>query len=130
MRDKNVGAAADLNKPWSSSLPAIQAIVKGAGQLLQKCKAELLQTLAVEAKNIALRHGAAQNTTDFASRANTYVSDAAGKITTAEMSRDNTLSIARHINQARLDIAANRVKARTALVNEWEPGRKVRANKT
>lgn len=111
MSDKNDGGATVSNKHLRSLQSAILAIVKNAGQLLQMCKAELLQTLAVEATTSALRHGAAQNAADFASRAKFNASDAAGKITTAEMPRDNALSIARHINQARLDIAANRVKA-------------------
>jgi len=122
MSDENDGGAAVSNKPLHSPQSAILAIVKNAGQLLQMCKAELLQTLAVEATTSALRHGAAQNDADFASRAKSYASDAAGKITTAEMSRDNGLSIARHINQARLDIAANGAKARTALVKERARG--------
>lgn len=122
MSDKNVGRAAVSNKPMRSPQSAILAIVKNAGKLLQICKAELPQTSAVEATTSALRHVAAQNNAGFASRAKSYASDAAGKITTAEMSRDNALSIARHINQARRDIAANRAKARTALVNEWARG--------
>jgi hypothetical protein len=117
MSDENDGGAAVSNKPLHSPQSAILAIVKNAGQLLQMCKAKLLQTLAVEATTSALRHGAAQNNADFASVSQAYARDSAGKITTAEMSRDNALSIARHINQARLDIAANGVKARTALGN-------------
>ncbi|MGH7247989.1 MAG: hypothetical protein ACREH9_07780, partial [Pseudomonadota bacterium] len=96
----------------------VELVDSNAGQLLQMCKAELLQTLAVEATASALRRGAAQNSADFASRPQACASDAARKITTAKMSRDNALSIARHINRARLDIAANGGKARAALVNE------------
>ncbi|MGH6794031.1 MAG: hypothetical protein ACREDH_02250 [Methylocella sp.] len=136
MSDENGDGAAISNKPLDCPQSAILAIVNminclepevvlvdaTAGQLLQMCKAELLQTLAVEARTSALRHSAVQNKPGFASRSQTYASDAAGKITTAKMSRDNALSIARHINQARLDIAANGVTARTALVKEAARG--------
>ena len=81
-----------------------------AGHLLRMCKAELLQKLAMEAMTSALRNGPAQTNADFASLSQAYASDATRKITTAQTSRDNQLSIARHINQARLDIAANGVK--------------------
>jgi hypothetical protein len=81
-----------------------------AGHLLQMCKAELLQKLAMEAMTSALRNGPAQINADFASLSQAYASDATRTITMAQTSRDNQLSIARHINQARLDIAANGVK--------------------
>jgi hypothetical protein len=53
MSDENNGGAVVSNKPLHSSQSAILAIVKNAGQLLQMCKAELLQTLAVEATTSA-----------------------------------------------------------------------------
>ena len=74
------------------------------------CKAELLQKLAMEAMTSALRDGPAQINPDFTLLSQAYASDATRKITMAQTSRDNQLSIARHINQARLDIAANGVK--------------------
>ena len=46
-------------------------------------------------------------------------------ITMAKTARDDALSIARHINQARLDIAANRVKERTSFVKELARGAQI-----
>jgi hypothetical protein len=74
MSDENNGGAVGSNMPLHSPQSAILAIVNlisylqpevvlvdsNAGQLLQMCKAELLQALAVEATTSALRHGAAQ----------------------------------------------------------------------
>jgi hypothetical protein len=40
--------------------PEVVLVDSNAGQLLQMCKAELLQALAGEATTSALRHGAAQ----------------------------------------------------------------------
>ncbi|MGH6842206.1 MAG: hypothetical protein ACREDV_08975 [Methylocella sp.] len=111
MSEGNDGGAAVSGKSLRSPQSAILAIVKNAGKLLQLCKSDLPQTSAVEATTSAVRHVADRNNADFASRPKFYASDAAVKITTAEMSRDNALSIARHIDQARRDIAANRVKA-------------------
>ena len=136
MSDENTGSAVASNKLLQSPQSAILAIVNminylepevvladsNAGHLLQMCKAELLQKLAMEATTSASRNGPEQINADLASRSKFYASDAAGNVTTAKMSRDNALSIARHINQARLDIAANGVKARTALVKEWARG--------
>jgi hypothetical protein len=143
MSDENNSGAVVSNKPLHSPQSAILAIVNminylepevvlvdsNAGQLLQMCKAELLQTLALEATASVLRHGGAQNNATFASLSQAYSSDAARKITMAKMARDNALSIARHINQARLDIAANRVKERTSFVKELARGHKSRANR-
>ncbi|MGH6838720.1 MAG: hypothetical protein ACREDT_07945 [Methylocella sp.] len=136
MSVENDSGAAVSNKSIPSPQSAILAIVNminylepevvlvdsNAGRLLQMCKAELLQTLAVEATTSPLRHGAAQNNANLASRSQAYASSAVGGITTAKMTRDNTLSIARYINQARLDIAANGGKARTALGKDWARG--------
>ena len=80
MSDENNGGAVVSSKPLHSSQSSILAIVNminylqpevvlldsNAGQLLQMCKAELLQTLAVEATTSALRHGAAQINATFA----------------------------------------------------------------
>jgi hypothetical protein len=90
--------------------PELAHIDSNAGHLLQMCKAELLQKLAMEAMTSASCNGPAQINADFASLSRAYASDATRKITMAQTSRDNQLSIARHINQARLDIAANGVK--------------------
>jgi len=85
--------------------PELAHIDSTAGHLLQMCKAELLQKLAMEAMTSALRDGPAQINADIASLSQSYASDATRKITMPQTSRDNQLSIARHINQARLDIA-------------------------
>ena len=124
MSDKNNGDASDSNDPLHSPGSGIYEILSmidylqlelaridsTAGHLLRMCKAELLQKLAMEAMTSALRNGPAQTNADFASLSQAYASDATRKITTAQSSRDNQLSIARHINQARLDIVANGVK--------------------
>jgi hypothetical protein len=83
---------------------------------------ELLRKLAMEATTSVLGNGPAQINADFASLSQAYSSDAARKITMAKTARDDALSIARHINQARLDIAANRVKERTSFVKELARG--------
>jgi hypothetical protein len=70
---------------------------------------ELLQKLAMGAMTGALRNGSAQINADFASLSRAYARDATRKITMAQTSRDNQLSIARYINQARLEIAATGV---------------------
>ena len=81
MNDENNGGPVVSNKPLHSPQSAILAIVNminyllpevvladsNAGQLLQMCKAQLLQTLAVEATTSALRHGAAQINANFGS---------------------------------------------------------------
>jgi hypothetical protein len=119
MSDENNGGAAVSNKSLQSPQSAILAIVNminylqpevvlvdsNAGQLLQMCKAELLQTLAVEATTSALRHGAAQFNA-------TYASDAARKFAMAQTACDTEIAIARQNEQARSDIALNGVKAR------------------
>jgi hypothetical protein len=124
MSDKNNGDASDSNDPLHSPGSGIYEILSmidylqlelahidsTAGHLLQMCKAELLQKLAMEAMTSALRNGPAQINPDFAALSQAYASDATRKTTIAQTSRDNQLSIARHINQARLDIAANGVK--------------------
>jgi hypothetical protein len=81
-------------------------IASTAGHLLQMGKAELPQKLAMEATTSALRNGPAQINAAFASLSQAYASDAARKITMAQTSHDNELSIARHNNQARLDSAS------------------------
>ena len=124
MSDKNNGDASvsndSLHSPGSGIheilsmidylQPELAHIDSTAGHLLQMCKTELLQKLAMEAMTSALRNGPAQINPDFASLSQAYASDATRKLTMAETSRDTQLSIARHINQARLDIAANGVK--------------------
>src|SRR5207302_3603998 len=89
MSDENNGGAALSNKHLHCSRSAILAIVNminyllpevalvdsNAGQLLQMCKAELLQTLAVEATTSALRHGAAQINANFAPLSQAFASD-------------------------------------------------------
>lgn len=90
--------------------PELSQIDSTAGHLLQMCKAELLQKLAMEAMTSALRNGPSQINADFASLSQAYASDATRKITIAQTSCDHQHSIARHINQARLDIAANGMK--------------------
>jgi hypothetical protein len=105
--------------------PQLAHFDSAAGHLLQMCKAELLRKLAMEATTSALGNGPAQINADFASLSQAYSSDAARKITMAKTARDNALSIARHINQARLDIAANRVKERTSFVKELARGAQI-----
>ena len=91
--------------------PELAHINSTAGHLLQMCKSELLQKVAMEAMTSALRNGPTQINADFASLSRAYASDATRKITMTQTSPDNQLSIARHINRARLDaIAANGVK--------------------
>jgi hypothetical protein len=90
--------------------PELAHIDSTAGHLLQMCKSELLQKLAMEAMTSALRNGPTQVNADFASLSRAYASDATRKITMPQTSPDNQLSIARHIKRARLDIAANGVK--------------------
>jgi hypothetical protein len=67
-------------------------------------------TSAVEATTSALRSGAAQINATFASLSQSYASDAARKITTAQTSSDTELAIARQNEQTRYDIALNGVK--------------------
>lgn len=124
MSDKNNGDASvsidSLHSPSSGIYeilsmidylqPELSQIDSTAGHLLQMCKAELLQKLAMEAMTSALRNGPSQINADFASLSQAYASDATRKITVAQTSCDHQLSIARHINQARLDIAANGMK--------------------
>jgi hypothetical protein len=71
--------------------PELAHIDSTAGHLLQMCKAELLQKLAMEAMTSALRNGPAQINADFASLSQAYGSDATRKITMAQTSRDNKL---------------------------------------
>ncbi|MGH6822272.1 MAG: hypothetical protein ACRECP_04320 [Methylocella sp.] len=119
MSDENNGGAVVSNKPLHSSQSAILAIVNminylqlegaladsNAGQLLQMCKAELLQTLAVEATTSALRHGAAQINGTFASLSQAYARDAGLKFAMAKPARDDEITIARQNEQAGNDIA-------------------------
>jgi len=126
MNDENNDGAVISNKPLLPSQSAILAIVNminylqpevvlvdsNAGQLLQMCKAELLQTLAVEATTSALRHGAAQINATFAPLSQAFASDAARKFAMAQTACDNEIAIARRNEQARNDVALNGVKAR------------------
>jgi hypothetical protein len=126
MSDENNGGAAASNKPLHSPQSAILAIVNminylqpevevvdpNAGQLLQMCKAELLQTLAVEATTSAFRHGAVQINATFAPLSQAFASGAARKFAMAQTACDNEIAIARQNEQARSDIALNGVKAR------------------
>ena len=75
-------------------------------------------TNAVELTTKALRSGAAQINTTFASLSQAYVSDAARKITTAQTSSDNELAIARQNEQAHYDIVSNGIKEQSALIKE------------
>ncbi|MGH6848847.1 MAG: hypothetical protein ACREDD_00085 [Methylocella sp.] len=123
MSDENNGGAVISNKPLHSPQSAILAIVNfinylqpevvlvdpNAGQLLQMCKAELLQTLAVEATTSVLRHAAQTNAT-FASVSQAFASDAARKFAMAQTACDNEIAIARKNEQARNDIGLNGVK--------------------
>ena len=125
MSDEDNGGAVVSNKHLHSPQSAILAIVNminylqpevvlvdsNAAQLLQMCKAELLQTLAMEATTSALRHGAAQINATFASLSQAYASDAARKFAMAQAACDNEIAIARQNEQARNDIALNGVKA-------------------
>jgi hypothetical protein len=126
MSDGNNDGAVVSNKPLHSPQSAILAIVNiinylqpegvlvdtTAGQLLQMCKAELLQTLAVDATTSALRQGAAQINATFASLSQAYASDAARKFGMAQTACENEIAIALQNEQARNDIALNGVKAR------------------
>ena len=126
MSDGNNGGADVSNNPLHSSQSAILAIVNminylqpevvladpNAGQLLQMCKAELLQTLAVEATTSALRHGAAQINATFAAVSQAFASDTARKLAMAQTACDNEIAIARQNEQPRNDIAFNGVKVR------------------
>lgn len=89
-----------------------------AGHLVQMCKAELLQKLAMEAMTRALRRSPAQINAEFDSLSQAFASDMARKVAIAQTTRDSNLSIARHINQARLDIAAKGVKERSLLIKQ------------
>jgi hypothetical protein len=124
MSDENNGSALiskdSLRSPRSGTYailsiidflqPELAHIDSAAGHLLQMCKAELLQKLAMEATTIALRNSPAKINDEFASLSQTDASDAVRKIAIAKTERDHSLSIARHINRARLDIAANGAK--------------------
>jgi hypothetical protein len=126
MNDESNGGPVVSNKPLHSPQSAILAIVNminyllpevvladsNAGQLLQMCKAQLLQTLAVEATTSALRHGAAQINANFGSLSQAYANDAARKFAMAQTAWDNEIAIARQNEQAQIDIALNGVKAR------------------
>jgi hypothetical protein len=125
MNDENSGDAVASNKPLHSPQSAILAIVNminylqpevvlldsNAGQLLQMCKAELLQTLAVEATTSVLRHGAAQTNATFASVSQAFASEAARKFAMAQAACDNEIAIARQNEQARNGMALDGVKA-------------------
>jgi hypothetical protein len=124
MSDENNGSAVVSKDSWRSPPSGTYAILSiidflqlelaqidsAAGHLLQMCKAELLQKLAMEATTNALRNSPAQISAEFASLSQANASDAVRKITIAKKERDHSLSIARHINRARLDIAANGAK--------------------
>src|ERR1700730_8581334 len=126
MSDENNCGTALSNKSLHCSQSAMLAIVNminylqsevalvdsNAGQLLQMCKAELLQTLAVEATTSALRHGAAQINTNFAPLSQAFASDAARKFAMAQTACDNEIAIERRNEQARNDVALNGVKVR------------------
>ena len=66
----------------------------------------------------ALRSGAAQINASFASLSQAYASDAARKVTTAQMSSESNLAIARQNEQARYDIASNGLKEQSSLIKE------------
>ncbi|MGH6822372.1 MAG: hypothetical protein ACRECP_08120 [Methylocella sp.] len=78
------------------------------------CKAELPQKLAMEATTSALRNGPAHINAAFASPSQAYANDAARKITMAQTLHDSELSIARLINQARLEFVSNGMKERVS----------------
>lgn len=119
MSDENNGGAVVSNRPLLSPQSAILAIVNminylqpevalvdpNADHLLQMCKAELLQTLAVEATTSVLRHSAAQTNATFASVSQAFASEAARKFAMAQMACDNEIAIARKNERARNDIS-------------------------
>jgi hypothetical protein len=51
-----------------------------------------------------------------------FVRESARKFAMAQTACDNEIAIARHINRARLDIAANGVTKRASFVKEPAPG--------
>jgi hypothetical protein len=105
MSDENNGGAVVSNRPLHSPQSAILAIVNminylqpevalvdpNADQLLQMCKAELLQTLAVEATTSVLLRSAAQTNATFASVSQAFASDAARKFAMAQTACDNEM---------------------------------------
>jgi hypothetical protein len=119
MSNENNGGEVVSNKPFHSPQSAILAIVNminylqpevvlvdsNAGQLLQMCKAQLLQTLAVDATTSALRHAAAQINSNFGSLSQAYASDAARKFAMAQTAWDNEIAVARQNEQARNHIS-------------------------
>lgn len=75
-------------------------------------------TSAVEATTTALRNGAAQINTSFASLSQAYGSTEAKKIATLQAASDTELAIARQNEQVQYDIAENGVKKQVSLVKE------------
>jgi hypothetical protein len=75
-------------------------------------------TSAVEATTSALRSGAAQINSSFASLSQASGSAAAKNIATVRTSSDTELAIARQSVQAQYDIASNGVKEQVSLVKE------------
>lgn len=75
-------------------------------------------TSAAEATTNALRSSAAQINASFASLSQSYTAGAARKITTAQMSSDSELAIARQTEQSRYEIASNGLKQQSALIKE------------
>ncbi|MFZ3325169.1 MAG: hypothetical protein WA231_04440, partial [Methylocella sp.] len=75
-------------------------------------------TSTVEATTSALRSGAAQINSSFASLSQAYGSAATKNIATVRTSSDTELTIARQSVQAQYDIASNGVKEQVSLVKE------------
>ncbi len=75
-------------------------------------------TSAVEATTTALRNGATQINTSFASLSQAYGSAEAKKIATLQTASDTELAIARQNEQAQYDIAENGVRKQVSLVKE------------
>src|SRR5579875_734835 len=75
-------------------------------------------TSAVEATTNTLRSGAAQINASFVSLSQSYATDAARKISTAQTSSDTELAITRQNEQTRYDIAQNELKEQIAIIRE------------
>jgi hypothetical protein len=75
-------------------------------------------TSAVEATTGALRNGATQISSSFASLAQASASNASRSLATTQASGDTELAIARQNEQGRYDIAVNGAKLQSALVKE------------
>jgi hypothetical protein len=87
-------------------------------------------TSAVEATTSALRSGAAQINSSFASLSQASGSAAAKNIATVRTSSDTELAVARQSVQAQYDIASNGVKEQVSLVKEQAQTARSRANKS